>query len=492
MSSPCMPRRGAVLRLWPAVLGLGALMLAPSHLVAQEEAGYMDAPAVLTVTTSSDVAKEQFWNGVTEMDNVFFNKAATAFEAALAADSALGLARVYFAFSAPGLTQEGRLAQVRRGLASMTSATPAEILMGVGVREWIAGNQKAGHRLFATASDLAPGDRHVAYTAAWTAVFGGDTANGVTRLKDVTVRFPDYAPTWNLLSYQLWNRNDHAGGLAAVKKYTELMPEHPNAHDSYAELLQWDGKLAEAGAHYRKALSLDPEYTAGYTGLAEVAVLQGQYAEARMHLGDFRTHAASPQGKINADRAIAGTYVMEGKLEAAMEGYAKAASDAEAGDYKGLARTSHRQAAVVDAMFGKGRGAKAHMARAAKVMESDSVGQFAAGVLVAAYSGNLPAARGMLERLDRATEGNAGWDDTRHHFRAILLLKEKKADEALAELAKADQADDWTRALTAQAFERQGKKAEAAALREEVRSNGRVGLFNFGMPMVRHMAANGM
>src|SRR6266540_2436196 len=36
----------------------------------------------------------------------------------------------------------------------------------------------------------------------------------------------------------------------------ELAPDHPNAHDSYAELLQWSGRLTEAQAHYTRAAQL--------------------------------------------------------------------------------------------------------------------------------------------------------------------------------------------------------------------------------------------
>ena len=58
------------------------------------------------------------------------------------------------------------------------------------------------------------------------------------------------------------------------KKYVELIPDDPNPHDSYAELLMKRGRFAESIAAYEKALSLDPNFVASHVGI-------GKYHQSR-------------------------------------------------------------------------------------------------------------------------------------------------------------------------------------------------------------------
>src|SRR5437588_436225 len=84
-------------------------------------------------------------------------------------------------------------------------------------------------------------------------------------------------------------------GVAAARRQVELNPSAPNPHDTYAEILQWNGNLAEAAAHYKQATTLTPRFPEAYAGLAEVATLQGQYDQARSYLNQAMANAWTPQ-----------------------------------------------------------------------------------------------------------------------------------------------------------------------------------------------------
>src|SRR6267143_2479045 len=106
-------------------LGRSTLLLAvlPVALVAQQVNFASSAPQRLRVTTSSEEASRHFWAGLSDARNIFFSRAASHFDRAASLDPNLGLARVFRASVAPGLSTEERKAEVDRGIATMTSAS---------------------------------------------------------------------------------------------------------------------------------------------------------------------------------------------------------------------------------------------------------------------------------------------------------------------------------------------------------------------------------
>ncbi len=84
-----------------------------------------------------------------------------------------------------------------------------------------------------------------------------------------------------MLAYARWQNGDRQGALAAAREYVRLAPDHPNAHDSYAEILQWSVQLPEAMQEYQRAHEIDPTFGAGMLGMAEVHWLSGRTGAAR-------------------------------------------------------------------------------------------------------------------------------------------------------------------------------------------------------------------
>src|SRR5205823_14716130 len=136
-------------------LGRSTLLLAvlPVVLVAQQVNFASSAPQRLRLTTSSEEASRHFWAGLSDARNLFFSRATGHFDRVASLDPNLGLARVFRASIAPGLTSEERKAEVDRGIASMTSASTGEMLMALAVREGVADNRRQSQELFRTASD---------------------------------------------------------------------------------------------------------------------------------------------------------------------------------------------------------------------------------------------------------------------------------------------------------------------------------------------------
>ncbi|MGH7699273.1 MAG: hypothetical protein ACREMJ_01965 [Gemmatimonadales bacterium] len=470
-----------------ATCTLTAALLGFAPALAQEVA--VESPARLRVTTTSEEAARHFWTGIGDARNIFFSRAIMHFDRAIALDGELGLARVARAVFAPGLTSDQRKAEVDRGLAAMTSATTGELVTALAFREFVAGNTRQTHMLFKTASKMLPGDPALAFYAAQTTTGVEGPLRGREALREVTEKFPDDAATYNILAYTSWQTGDRPAALAAVKRYVELAPDHPNPHDSYAELLQWDRRFSEALAHYGRAIALDSSYTEAYIGTAEVLQLMGRGAEARRQIEAAITRAPSTPTRINYMRAVAHSFLLDGRLKEGMDRLAAAARDAQADNRDGIAAQAHRQMALADATLGRGSAIAAHLKAAAEIGGVDAPEQLATVAVAHGTAGDLPTARKAAEQLATAAQTRTQFAGASHAANAVILLRENKAKEALAELAGVEGDDPLVRALRAECHRAMGNVAEARTLRDQVLGNPEYSLIDLYQTLARMRAA---
>jgi len=448
-------------------LGRSILLLAllPAALVAQQVTVASSAPQRLRVTTTNEEAARHFWAGLTDARNIFFSRAATHFDRATALDGNLGLAHVLHAAVVPGLTTDERKAEVDRGIASLSSASTGELLTALAFREFVAGNNRQSRELFRTASELLPGDPSVAFYAAFTQ---DGPAEGVTAFRAVTERFPDDAPSYNILAYNLWQTGDRAGAFTAVRKYVELAPEQPNSHDSYAELLQWEGRFTDALAHYARAAQLDSTFTEAYLGSAEVLQLTGRGAEARRQIQQAIARAPSKAGTVGYTRNLARSFLMDGLVKEGMDQFANALRDAQALNRPILIAAIHRDMAFADAQSGRGTAIAAHLAGAAAARGAEDPMQIELTGAANAVGGDLGVARQATQKLATLAQPDNKYATRASVIRAIILLRENKPKEALNQLAGAPLDDSWVRTLTAECYVATGNLADARTLKNQV------------------------
>lgn len=450
-------------RTRPTLLSLtvALLSLTPAGVVAQDVT--VAAPARLRVTTSEEAARH-FWAGLSDARNIFFSRAAINFDKAIAVDPNLGLARVLHAASAPGLTTDERKVEVDRGIATMTSASTGELLTALAFREFVGGNRQQAQMLFATASKLLPGDPNVAFYAAQ--LTGGDEA--ASALRAVTERFPDDAPTYNILAYVLWQNGDHAGGMTAVKRYVQLAPNEPNSHDSYAELLQWDARYSDALAHYGRAAQLDSSFTEAYLGMAEVLQLTGRGVEARKQIQRAIARAPSKATAITYTRALAHSFLLDGMLKDGMDQLAVAARDAQALGRNGNAAQSRREMAVAEAFLGQASAIASHISAAAQLDGAAAFPQLMAVAVAHGTAGDVALARRAAQQLTTMAQADSQYVTGAHIANAVIFLRDNKPQDAMRELSAAKSADPWVRALLAESYRATGNLTDARTLRSQV------------------------
>jgi len=443
-----------------ALLAVTVLGLAPV-LAAQQVNVASPAAERLRVTTTSEEASRHFFLGVSEARHFFTSKATMHFDEAIASDPNLGLARVFRAAWEPGPTQAERVANVDRAVATMSGATTNELVIALAFREFT--NNARAHELWETAVKLMPGDPNVAFYSALTTPEPGNVA----AMRAVTERFPDDAPAFNILAYQLWQQGDHEGGLKAVRRYMELAPEHPNAHDSYAELLQWSGRLTEAQSHYARAAQLDSTFSEAHMGLAEVSQLSGRGADARRHIQLAIAHSPSKATTVAYTRDLARSFLMDGLVKEAMDQFANALRDAQALNRPALIAQIHRDMAFADAQSGRGTAIASHLAAAAAGGADDPM-QIEMTAAAHAVGGDISVARQATQKLTTLAQPDNQYATHASVIRAIIALRENKPTEALTQLAGAPLDDPWVRAVTAECYAAAGNLADARALKNQV------------------------
>lgn len=417
----------------PAVLAITAVLaLCSPGLHAQVADG-----GRLELTTASDAARQHFWMGMNDQLNVYPSGAARHFQMAVDADPEFGLAKVLHAFVAPAPTAAARSDALSEAMRSVTGASTHEILLATAMREWGSGGAPTASRLMLVLSEMLPNDPHIATHARQLARARGDDTDVILGWEGLIARFPDFAPPYNSLAYAQWRVGDRGEAMANVAKYMELAPDHPNAHDSYAEMHSYDGSYSTALAHYQRAAELEPAYDQAYVGMAEVYSLVGALDAAVEQMNLAYEHRRSPPNGVTTLRQLASMQALHGDRDGAMGTLGRAAAAANEAGIANMEAVSHLQMALTDALLNEGRAAQAHLDRAADIGRPDAPDQLIATGLVQASTGRAQAAK---ETATKLAEGNTNpaFQSLAKSITALALLSEGQAQEALTTLEGAD------------------------------------------------------
>ena len=448
----------------------------------------------LTLTTESEDAKQHFEMGMNDVDNVFFSRAAEHFAAAMEADPELAIAHSMHAWIAPGLSLDEREQRMDSALGDIAKASTPELLFASAVRRWIDDDEEGARALFAATAGLVPDDPHVAY---WHALLVGESgsAERIAALEDVTERFPDLAAAFNVLAYAQWAAGDEAGARRSVARYAELLPDHPNSHDSVADILQFSGLFAQAVQSYERAISIDADYFDGYIGLAEARLLAGDANGARAALDEGREHAPSDGERAAVTRYEANSYFFEGDGAMGLSTLKEAAAALEATNNMGLAAfgetgrgaQAHRELAVAEALFGSAENIPTHIAKATE-LSAGNADNHSWAALAYGVAGNADAAREAVRAYDEATDG-ADFTQTLDGMVQLVSGRHAEAEKLLLESGLDD---DWARAFMARCQHETGNAAEALALERELHADHQFNVGNFSYTLSRlTLAENG-
>jgi tetratricopeptide (TPR) repeat protein len=490
-----------------------ALCLAATQL--SVAAAHSQAPQAvntrLQVTTTSADAKTAFWAAWSDQTNVFMSRARMQAVKAVSLDPSFGLARTYsasIATPASGLTPAQREQELNRGVADAAKGTTGELIMAAAIRASTLGRDAEAQALAAAAVALMPDEPYVA--AYQVSIAPG---NRMPLLLGLTRKFPTFAPTFNTLAYAQFTAGDSVVALTTIGEYVRLAPTHPNAHDSYAEILQRHGKYTEAITHYERAVQLDSTFAQGYAGIAESNMLQKKYADAIPHMqravkvdpayaagylligqaylqmgrpAEARAtfvgaaqHLGLPAAKFAQLTAAALMLVASGTPKAALAELGALAVGAEEQSLPAQAAIAYRNVAVIEAAFGDRKAVAGHLAKATAIAPppapnatpATGAAQYRMAALAYALSGQQDLAKASAAQFTTAVAaGNPAQLRNDHEVKAIIAVGDKNFDLAKEELVKAGPDAVLGKALLASALKGARRNAEATALKTEIMS----------------------
>lgn len=432
------------------------------------------APAAELMSTSSVEARAALMAAFDDWFNVFAARAYESAANAVAIDSSFGFARALSAFLAPNLTDEETEAEFDRAVTDAAADSPAELAMAASLRARAAGDLAEARGFADVAVALVPNDPNVLFFRAFGLPGGADQLES---MMEITERFPDFAAAFNIRAYLQWAEGDTADALAAVERYVELKPSHPNAHDSFAELLQFAGRFDEALEHYQQAIALDENYLAGYTGVGEVNALMGNGEEARAAFMEAADRSPTPAARLNNLAIRAVLNVVSGTPADAVRELMDVARQAQAADVPALAAAAHRNAALIEAVLGNPASAAGHLTGAARIIDPPPLEHQRISAIALALAGQSQAAQDAAARYEEvAATGPEGLQAQAHEVRAIIAVAQNDLATARTELDQADSAL-LGKAVLADALAASGDAAGAQALKDEVSADTGVTLF---------------
>jgi tetratricopeptide (TPR) repeat protein len=433
--------------------------------------------AKLPVTTRSEAAAHYFETGMVQYENHRWNLALKDWSEAIRIDPDFAQAYVWICLTTADPSEEARDRAKAKSL--MQQVTPGEQLL---IR-WMAGvhENRYVEGIMAMNDMLAmfPRDKRLNFMVGYW-LFRWQDEYELSRkltLRALAVD-PDYATCDNQLAYLYSRLGDIDKALEYAGRYMELLPNEPNPHDSYGEMLRFAGRYPEALEQYRIALKIDPTFYISQKELGETYSMMGEEEEARREYEKAIQEAPSSGAKAEYLQKLALTYVRERKYAEADLAYLDAAARAHAMRQWIWEARAHRVMAMYEsdqtAALKNLDEAEALLAKAAGNITQLDLHEEKAHILRvrverALRIGDRATAEKAVAQLEKlATAGSSiNTQRTYHGAAGTLLLDEKKYRDAISQLSE-DIANPLSMRLLIEAYGQTGASDLANTLRRKL------------------------
>ena len=435
------------------------------------------------VTTSSAAAARYFETGMVHYENHRWNFALRDWREAVALDPKFALAYTWICFTTTDLAEESQ--DRARAKALLGSITPAEQSM---VR-WMAGvhenNYVEGIQAMNDVAQAYPHDKRLNFLIGYWLYKLDEYERSKTFTLQALEDDPSYATAYNQLGYLYSRSREYDKAIDAMEKYVKLLPNEPNPHDSYGEMLRLSGRFDDALEQYHIALKIDPTFYISQKELGETYAVMGQEERARAEYAKAVHEAPSNGLKAEYLQKSAMTYLREQKYDEADKAYRQAAESAhdmgqwvwEARAYRIMAMYQHDRATALDDL----NLADTVLTQNSQLVAESDLDEERARILrvrleKAVAANDLAAAKRMLAELQKmAGSGSISIQRTYSGAAGTLLLAQKKYREAAAQLEQ-----DFMNPVSIRLLITADQKAKAKAAAEE----WRVKLLDWKIPTV--------
>jgi len=425
----------------------------------------------IPITTTSDEARKEFIEGRTLAENLLLTNSLEHFDKAIALDPSFAAAHLARA-NASGTAKEF-FEHLKHAVSHADKASEGERLLILANDAGTSGNAKSQREYLEKMVTLYPNDERAHFTLGGFFFGQQEYSNAIEQYKKAIAIAPDYSPVYNILGYAYRQVENYPEAEKAFKKYTELIPNHPNPLDSYAELLMKMGKFDESITYYQKALNADPNFVASRSGVATNYMYKGmpdnaeaelaKLAEMARNDGELRT-AMFTRTVLCADR---------GKMDEALQEVDKQYALAE--KINDLAQMSGDLGLKANILLemGKPDEALAAYERSMQLSDQSDMSQNVKDnarwfhhynlAAVAIAKNDMKQAMAESEAFSAGAEAGKNQIQVRtaHELKGRIALAGKKYDDAIAELEQSSLQNPYNLYRLGLAYQGKGDKAKA-------------------------------
>jgi tetratricopeptide (TPR) repeat protein len=465
----------------PAILFLALIMLASCG--KQQK----DVGDDITLTTTSDEAREYFEKGLDQFDLGEYQDARSWFDQALAADPKFAMAAAYRAMTSETAADWKKYYDIAEN--AREGISPGEDLIVQMLGTVVRDDPQKRYELAKDLVNTYPKSKRALMLLANEQQNMKEYTIARTTLSKVIDVDPSWAPPYRLLatSYLFDDPKDFDEAKAYMEKFVELKPNVSSSHIGLGDVYRARGELQKARDEYARAVELDPESYVALLKLGHAHTFLADYVAAREDFAKARD-VATPDGRIAAENYGTLTWVYAGDYDASLS-----ANDAVLVDIENLELPqdkrdeqymyTYQQRALI-AMHG-GQMAVAEQAAtdmatyARSVADMIDVPEVAKNVeaeilmlegIVAAHMGEYARAMEKAEAIPAILENinNPHKLEGYHTVLGIIHLLEKNYEYAIEHLREADQQNVYVKYHLALALAGANKTDEARQLFEEV------------------------
>jgi len=252
-------------------------------ITAQAPAAMVSAPVwhASSIGTSSAAARDEFYQGLRDLDAERFIVARTHFNSAVVADPNFAIGQLYAALNGASLADYKT--HLDAAVLALDGATPAEQLW-IRAERKNADNDVTGQLELAEQAVQGMRENPRVYLYLAGAQFNANKrAESRATLERATQIDPSYAQAWIQLgnSYLVTEPRDIAKADAYIRKAVPLQPNEAVVHDYMGDVYRAENKLRQARAEYTRMAELAPNRGEGFQQRGHVNSFLGNFAEAR-------------------------------------------------------------------------------------------------------------------------------------------------------------------------------------------------------------------
>jgi tetratricopeptide (TPR) repeat protein len=451
----------------------GVSQNAPPHSSRPAPGAKAGASSMLPVTTTSAEARALYQQAMTDSMNFHLDRALDQWRAAVKLDPEFALANLMIAFRSQDPKEaKAALQRAEQAAHRVTKGERLFVRWISGIRE---GNFLSGIAAMNDLMELYPRDPQTLSLAGNWLMTRYSYDHAADLLNRVLAVDPSYPPALNSAAYAYAQMGDFPKAIKLMRHYAEVIPNEPNAQDSYGEILRMAGKYEEAIEHYQAALKMAPGFS--IMGLADTYALQGNEERARAEYMRCNQQAEMSEDRILCRLQYPITYVWEKNYRAADEAFETTAKWAHEHDLGYAEGQAYRMMAMYQQDDGV---ALQHLDRAAAVLgEHASVSKSdyqdeTARILRwrfvrASHAGKRDMAAKALHELETLAYANQSVIVQRSYHAAlgVDLMAAGKPAAAIPHLRE-DVKDAFSMALLVKAYSRTSDHPMAATERGEL------------------------